>query len=150
MCDLHYRIEGMVRGSFARKKAPPNRKTLEEMILGLDEMKCPACGITMQLHTEYNGRPCVASVQHWDSGEIGILCFSCNSRHCYLGDEKFSRITTESKTCCHCKEIFPIENFHKGGPGYKNTSGKCKTCANAYNAEYRKKKKSQVKVSRPS
>jgi len=52
------------------------------------------------------------------------------------------------KKCLKCKEIKPLEDFHKNKGKKDNINNECKVCKNKYASEYRKKNKDKINAYR--
>lgn len=127
-CDLHYRVHQMRCRAKASRKVVPDAAEIEKIIASLGpEMQCPHCKRSMCLHSDRMNKASVASLQHWDSGKISVICFSCNSRHRDLGDDLFFQCGNERKKCSDCRVIKNLDEFGAGQCYGKKTS-LCKKC----------------------
>ena len=155
LCDKHYRF-GQMRASAKRKsKVVPSRQQLEELV-GVG-MNCPDCGVQMNWRSK-DGKSTVASLQHYRSGRIGIVCLSCNTRHAAMDGDSYCDMPKDSKRCPSCLDTKPALNFSvdNGRSGSLKRKSICKQCSdvkvnqwkernrdeyNAYQRAYRAKRK---------
>lgn len=75
------------------------------------DMLCPVCAVLMVWRAKIAPKR-VITLQHDQSGEIRLICQSCNSRHAAYGDS-FYNLPPEHKRCCGCKRIKPFGDFPK-------------------------------------
>jgi hypothetical protein len=78
LCMQCWRLRQAKNMAQSSNKAIP---TWDEMQAAVPaDMLCPCCGVEMTLHRDISGLARVMSLQHWQDGSIGWVCFSCNSR----------------------------------------------------------------------
>lgn len=138
MCDLHFKIRGMIGNSKTRGVTVPTVPQLLALFADLkrDGMKCPACKRQMVMHSEYADRASVVSIQHWADGSISLVCHSCNVRHGAYGDAGFIAAGTDKRHCCECDQMLPLTAFPvskykgdaRGGKYFGGRTGRCSKC----------------------
>ena len=155
LCDKHYRF-GQMRASAKRNdKEVPTHEQLAALVSR--EMNCPDCGVQMNWRSK-DGKSTVASLQHYRSGQIGIVCLSCNTRHAAMDGDSYCNMPKDHKRCPCCLETKPAFDFSvdNGRSGTIKRKSICKQCSdvkvnqwkernrneyNAYQRAYRAKRK---------
>lgn len=157
LCDKHYRF-GQMRATARRHgKEVPSHERLHEMVD--DQMLCPDCGIRMNWRSK-DGKSTVASLQHYRSGRMAIVCLSCNTRHASMEEDSYCDMPKDHKRCPSCgttkhRSEFSADNSRSGLIKKKSI---CKNCSdgkvnqwkernrdeyNAYQRAYRAKRKAE-------
>lgn len=138
LCDRHYRF-GQMRASAKRNdKEVPSHEFLE--LTWPKDMKCVDCGVLMNWRAK-NGQSTVASLQHYRSGEIGIVCRTCNTRHAFMDGDSYREMPKDMKLCPSCHEIKPLEMFTKDNSrsGIAKRKSHCKSCSKTKCQEWKEK-----------
>lgn len=129
MCVVHRRLARMIMGSIVRGMPCPPMDEMEKMIP--DGMVCGDCGCEMIPYVPA-GQDATRRmvIQHYRSGDIAIVCHSCNSRHARLPGDKFLEVGPDEKWCRRCDRILKLDGFYKNSAstGYKGASSYCKEC----------------------
>jgi hypothetical protein len=123
LCAKHYRFGQMRAGAKRHGKAVPDRVRLEAM--APDNMECQDCGRTMNWLAK-DGQSTVASLQHYRSGEMGIVCRACNTRHAHYPGDSFRGQWREKKWCPKCSSMLDRIEFAMTKAGLKSW---CRACA---------------------
>jgi hypothetical protein len=157
LCEKHYRFGQMRANAKRDSKVAPTHEQLELMIT--NQMLCPDCGVVMNWRSK-DGRSTVASLQHYRSGRMAIVCLSCNTRHASMDGDSYCDMPKDHKQCPSCKTIkhqssFAVDN---GRSGLIKRKSICKKCSdikvqqwkernkdeyNAYQRAYRAKRKAE-------
>ena len=157
LCDRHYRFGQMRSAAKRNGKVVPTHDQLEQMIVG--DLICPDCSVKMNWRSK-NGKSTVASLQHYRSGQMGIVCLSCNTRHASMAGDSYCNMPKDHKQCPVCKTIKPQTEFFTDNAraGVIRLKSSCKECSttkvnqwrernqNEYNAlqrAYRAKRKAE-------
>lgn len=156
LCDKHYRF-GQMRSTARRHgKEVPSHELLEA--IAETGMKCPDCSVAMNWRAK-DGQATVASLQHYRSGEMGIVCRTCNTRHAFMPGDEYCEMDKGNKLCPGCGlvkhlSMFTVDNSRSGLAKRKSH---CKSCSdsaasqwrnenreryNEYQRDYRAKRKS--------
>ncbi len=127
-CNKHYRFRQMQATARRRGKAVPHRSVLEAMLP--EGMLCPDCGVQMNWRAR-DGAATVASLQHYRSGEMAIVCRSCNTRHASMDGDSYRDMPKDHKQCPACKEIKPATSFFldNNRGGVLRRTSYCKPCS---------------------
>jgi hypothetical protein len=145
LCEKHYRF-GQMRSSAKRHgKVVP---THEQLALMTDEnMICPDCGIKMNWRSK-DGMSSVASLQHYRSGRISIVCRSCNTRHASMEGDSYCDMPKDHKRCPSCLGIKPSSEFFldNGRSGLLKRKSICKICACVKLNQWREKNKDEYNL----
>ena len=144
MCDKHHKLYCMINTARERNKAVPTMEQLEEMIP--EDLICEVCGKTMlwYLPRTSNRRKDVISLQHWDSGRLSMICYSCNCRHANIGipEDMFLKVIWDKENWCNkCKQVLPLNRFSpkKRGIPY------CIECSRVRERQRYKERKLRIK-----
>lgn len=157
LCDKHYRFGQMRANAKRHEKLVPTHEQLERM--ASDGMRCPDCETKMNWRSK-DGKSTVASLQHYRSGAMAIVCRSCNTRHASMDGDSYCSMPKDHKRCPSCKSIKPQSEFSKdnGRSGVIRLKSICKSCSdikvkqwkesnrdkyNEYQRAYRAKRKAQ-------
>lgn len=157
LCDQHYRF-GQMRSTAKRNgKEVPSRVNLHDMVD--EQMLCPDCGTRMNWRSK-DGKSTVASLQHYRSGRMSIVCLSCNTRHASMGGDSYCDMPKDHKRCPSCDKTKSRDEFSadNGRSGSLKKKSICKSCSdekvnqwkernrdeyNAYQRAYRAKRKAE-------
>jgi len=142
LCDTHYRF-GQMRASAKRNgKLVPTHEQLEAIVSG--GMNCPDCGVQMNWRSK-DGKSTVASLQHYRSGSIGIVCLSCNTRHAAMDGDRYCDISKDHKRCPSCLKTKPESAFStdNGRTGKLKRKSICKQCSDAKVNQWRKRNRDE-------
>ena len=142
LCDKHYRF-GQMRASAKRNgKVVPANEQLETFVsVG---MNCPDCGVPMNWRSK-DGMPTVASLQHYRSGRIGIVCLSCNVRHAAMSGDSYCDMPKDHKRCPSCLETKPEFEFYVdiGRTGPLKRKSICKQCSNEKTKQWQERNRDE-------
>ena len=142
LCDKHYRF-GQMRASAKRNgKVVPTHEQLEELVSG--GMGCPDCGVQMNWRSK-DGMSTVASLQHYRSGRIGIVCLSCNVRHDAMEGDSYCDMPKDHKRCPSCLETKPALEFYMdiGRTGPLKRKSICKQCSNEKTKQWQERNRDE-------
>lgn len=142
LCDQHYRF-GQMRASAKRnRKVVPTHWQLELMIS--NGMLCPDCGVVMNWRSK-DGRSTVASLQHYRSGQMAIVCLSCNTRHASMDDDSYCDMPKDHKKCPSCKTIKHQSSFalDNGRTGLIKRKSICKSCSDKKVNQWKEKNRDE-------
>ena len=157
LCDMHYRFGQMRNTAKQSGKEVPSHASLHVMVN--DQMLCPDCGVKMNWRSK-NGKSTVASLQHYRSGRMSIVCLSCNTRHASMEGDSYCDMPKDHKRCPSCLEIKPAVEFSTDNTrsGTLKRKSICKSCSdekvnqwkernrdeyNTYQRAYRAKRKAE-------
>lgn len=147
-CDKHYVQSTRMRTAKNDNKYVPSVEEFDNLWENLvkNNFKCPVCKQKMVIKTQI-GEPKgnVISLQHWNNGDIELICHSCNAKHAHskLGDN-WKNIPKGYKYCPECSNVKLIENFCKSKYMQDGLDGKCRFCRK----QYRDKNKDKAKIYR--
>lgn len=144
-CPIKLRISRMIRGAKLGKKRIPTREELSALLLArqADDMKCPACGQTMNWGDTSN-RPATVSLQHDRSGTIRLICLRCNVRHQHYPADDFYTAPNDHKHCWGCGRTLALTEFWKSHTVSTHVCGQCKFCMAAKSAAYKKRNRAKL------
>lgn len=128
-CVKHYRFRQMRSGAGERGKAVPSVEELELMLLRLG-LFCPGCGTTMTFTAPSNDRRHLMTLQHDRSGQMRLLCYSCNSRHPHMPGDLFYSKTAYTKWCNGCSQFRAVRDFAKHPSRISGLATRCRSCGN--------------------
>lgn len=142
LCKKHYRFSQMRTCAKRHNKYVPTYEELELLTINtlqIDKGKvCPECNRVMNW-VKKDGSSTVVTLQHDRSGNIKLLCQSCNSRHSkYDGDSFYTR-NKSKKLCPKCKdekELSDFFNVKSSSKRWLNKGSYCKDCNRKYQKEY--------------
>jgi hypothetical protein len=140
-------------------KEVPSHASLHEMVD--EQMLCPDCGTRMNWRAK-EGKSTVASLQHYRSGRMSIVCLSCNTRHASMEGDSYCDMPKDHKRCPSCDKTKSRDEFSadNGRSGSLKKKSICKSCSdekvnqwkernrdeyNAYQRAYRAKRKAEGK-----
>ncbi len=109
LCKKHYRFTQMRAKCKTLGKRMPSYEWLE-LESGRINDKCPSCHRIMNW-LKGDGVATVVTLQHDRSGEMRLLCLSCNTRHAYYPDDMFYQRDEAQKWCPRCKQELALDNF---------------------------------------
>ncbi len=135
LCDKHHRFGQMRTCAKTGGKSVPSYEELERLVQGLVNMACPHCGRTMCWRTAED-KTLAITLQHDISGRRLLLCFSCNRRHRWVGDDMY-KIPPDAHRCRRCKEIKPRSEFLWRGRVEGRITRPCAPCVTAESRERR-------------
>lgn len=140
---MHRRMRFMRYQCKRYGKADPGLSKLEELAAGLQQMKCPSCGIEMVWtcgRFDRSGiRKRVVTLQHDRDGTFKLICFSCNSRHFSFEGDSFYTAPAGMKQCAVCKQTLPLDAFPKDKSMFLGRFSNCRQCeSQRYLAYYRR------------
>jgi hypothetical protein len=155
LCDKHYRFGQMRSAAKRNDKEVPSHASLHEMVD--EQMLCPDCGTRMNWRAK-EGKSTVASLQHYRSGRMSIVCLSCNTRHASMEGDSYCEMPKDHKRCPSCDKTKSRDEFSadNGRAGSLKKKSICKSCSdekvnqwkernrdeyNAYQRAYRAKRK---------
>jgi len=131
---------------YCHRKYPNRPTTWDEVSALWQEAEsvgdCPHCHKPMMLYSEDGKRKGMATIQHYDDGTLGIICFTCNLAHSKseLGDKLFS-LQLDQKYCPDCQQIKSRDDFHNQSR-FCGRMTYCKLCQNARNRRIKEKNRS--------
>jgi hypothetical protein len=147
LCAKHGRFIQMQKAAKQDKKYVPSLLELEK--ISTEHMCCPDCGVQMNW-IDGNQRSAGAVLQHYRNGTIGIVCFSCNTKHGSMDGDSYLDLPLGHKLCRSCKTIKPLECFGKragaGKPESKYPKSSCKECDLKKTHAWREKNKDAYKM----
>jgi hypothetical protein len=108
-------------------KNVPSRVLLSE-IVETSQMKCPSCGVKMNWRIK-DGTKTIATLQHDRSGEIKLLCLSCNTRHAQFENDSFYSNPENHHPCRCCKQVLLKTEFNKDKSRPLGIKSYCKKCS---------------------
>lgn len=135
-CARHYRVMKML--DYSRRVYPNWSVSYEEierlLVKAMAEGDCPHCGKMMIFFPENRRRSGMATIQHYDDGTLGIICFTCNLAHSKseLRDKLFL-VPKGNKFCPDCQTVKPKSEFHVTHRDLNGHLTYCKPCQNARN-----------------
>ena len=158
LCDKHYRFGQMRQTARRSNKYVPSHSELESIDIG--SMECKDCGVVMCWRAKEDQCK-VASLQHYRSGEIAIVCRSCNTRHAYMNSDEYVDMPKDHKLCPSCGKIQPDHEFYSDNSrsGERKKKSHCRKCSyeeharwiagnkeryNQYQREWRAKRKAAM------
>jgi hypothetical protein len=131
---MHRKLSVMRSNAKTKGLAVPTTQQLEAMVASLKDMGCPRCGVRMVWKM---GPNCV-SLQHYRSGEMGLLCLSCNSRHQHYPGDTFMALPLDQKPCRKCGEMKPLSEFARDPRCFQGRTSYCQTCKSKWRRERRR------------
>ncbi len=142
LCLIHRRFRQMIGKARVDKKVVPSRKQLDCMLAKLEAMKCPHCQREMQWSRDDKATTQV-TLQHYRSGELGLICLACNTRHQHFDGDEFFDVPKDKKRCSVCKIIKETSEFGHHTRYWNGLRSECKPCGAAKKREYDAKKRIQ-------
>lgn len=137
LCAQHYRFIQMQKTAKTDGKYVPSIFEIQSLIPS--EMKCQDCGEQMHWIDDEN-RSKGAVLQHYRNGTLGIVCFSCNTKHGLMPGDSYCDVPVDHKLCRVCKTIKPLAMFSRRKDGKKiYPVSKCKPCSLLAQKEWRAK-----------
>jgi hypothetical protein len=130
-CARHYRFAQMRSDSVKRGKAVPSFEQLEalaESASASGQLTCPSCSRAMVWLSTMGDRSSVVSLQHDHSGEMRLICMSCNARHHYLPNDAWYAVPDGSKACSKCGAIKPFDSFQRDKSKVTGRIAQCREC----------------------
>lgn len=127
-CLMHYRFANMKSRAYASGKYAPPIKELEKLVS--PGMICPSCDRSMVWSTGTVTSNLI-TLQHDRNGTVRLICMACNSRHSRFEGDGFYDLPKDSKRCCICKNVKPLEDFVKVKTGWMGRGTRCLPCHNA-------------------
>lgn len=109
LCKKHYRFMNMQTRARCSGLAVPPFDQLEALVP--DGMNCPDCGKHMGWLLKEVGYSQMATLQHYRSGEFGIVCGACNTRHHYMPEDTYRELPDGHKWCKDCDTVKPYNEF---------------------------------------
>lgn len=131
LCAQHNRLSQMRYTAKSYGKAVPTMEDLDKMIPA--GMICPDCGKKMNWLAKDGGYRDVACLQHYRSGEMAIVCMTCNTRHAHYPGDAFRGQWRENKWCPGCKTVLPRADFWLING---RTRARCKECERVRRVEW--------------
>jgi hypothetical protein len=128
LCSMHYRFGTMRQVARKRGLAVPLYEELGTLLDSLNEMQCPHCRRVMNWHS-VDGQATVISLQHYRSGQFGLICRSCNTRHAHMPGDMFNNLSIGHRWCGRCECERPLREFSTNGDG--RTRSYCRECSNS-------------------
>lgn len=127
LCIMHYRFLSMRNCAQQSGKTIPTYNQLATLVT--DELLCGDCGIRMNWERK-DGTVTVATLQHYRSGEFGLVCQTCNTRHHFMPGDSFRELSPGQKWCKHCKVIKPFADFvlQNKARSENQFAGGCRQC----------------------
>jgi hypothetical protein len=109
------------------KKYVPSLFEIEKLIP--KDMICQDCNSVMHWIDDSN-RAKGAVLQHYRDGSLGVVCFSCNTKHGAMVGDSYRDLPSGCKFCNVCKTIKPLSMFSIRRDGKKEYPvSKCKSCS---------------------
>ena len=143
-CRRCYRIMKIL--DYCHRKYPNYSTTWDEVAELWDAAaatgQCPHCLNPMILYPEGRCRRGIATVQHYDDGRLGIICFTCNLAHSksQLRDALFD-LPQGHKFCPDCQTAKPKSEFHITRRDLNGHVTYCKPCQNARNRAIKQRRR---------
>jgi hypothetical protein len=142
LCEKHYRFAQMRASAKRNGKEVPTHEELEQMsLVGMD---CPDCGVRMNWRS-INGKSTVASLQHYRSGRMAIVCLSCNTRHASMDGDSYCDMPKDYKRCPSCESTKHQSEFSadNGRTGLIKRKSICKSCSNEKVTQWKERKRDE-------
>ncbi len=128
-CAKHVRFLRMRTDAKRKGKVVPSYDLLESMVQKLRDFKCPICSIKMVwLRKESTTR--AITLQHDHSGDLRLICFSCNTAHQFIPKDGFYEKPKNTRYCQDCKKFKPLTEFFQDRRLTIGVKTYCKPCAN--------------------
>lgn len=130
-CAIHYRMKDMRTKAKVYGKTVPSREQIKILfdILVKNGMRCPGCQCLMHWTVRLGPLRSVVSLQHDRSGQIKLICQSCNTRHHHVKGDLFYEIPKGSKYCCGCNQILTLESFSSSSTSLLAVRSRCRKCS---------------------
>ena len=136
-CKKHARFTQMRIAARYYKKTVPTIEALE--IMGREigpSLSCPHCKQQMNWFAN-DGAGSTVTLQHDRSGEMRLLCHSCNIQHAYYPGDTFYEVPLGMKHCKRCEKTLLLTEFGQAKEGRNGKRFYCKKCHSEYNRELR-------------
>ncbi len=134
-CIKHNRYIQIRAHSKSCGNAVPSHEELDSMVAALDsELHCPACGRKMNWNRKDNHQA-VLTIQHDHSGEMRLICMSCNVRHAAYENDSYYDLPPGHKRCPRCNQILPYSDFAPCSGRFMGVQQRCHDCNLAYQRE---------------
>jgi len=150
-CNLHYRSNQMRDSASAKGKIVPNQIWLERELIRIElaGMICPHCSIQMQW-SGAGSRKNTITLQHDFSGDLRLLCLSCNVKHSNHGSDDYYQLLPGENHCARCHQVFPEDSFPSQlmKDGTRKKRSYCRGCRAEYDRQRKLKKKKKSKASK--
>ncbi len=145
LCLRHHRFKNMIAKATWNQKAVPTEECLERLFKK-QGMICPDCGCTM-LWSSKDQKDRVMSLQHYRSGEFGLVCVSCNSRHRDMPGDTYCDMPKDHKRCPDCKKVKPFTDFTVdiSKTGRTKIRSRCRPCASQATIRWQRRNPDRVK-----
>ncbi len=144
-CRRCYRVLKIL--DYCHRKYPQRSTTWNEVAALWQEAErsgaCPHCLNPMALYSEDGKRRGLATIQHYDDGRLGVICFTCNLAHSKseLGDALFN-VPAGYKFCPDCKATKLKSEFYRTSRDLNGYITYCKPCQDARKRKIRRKNRS--------
>jgi hypothetical protein len=125
-CVRHYRFLQMRTGASSAGKVIPSMAELESLVPA--DMRCTACGTLMNWLKKDGADTCI-TLQHDRSGEIKLICFSCNVRHHSFPGDTFYDEPKDHRYCVGCEQSKPSSEFYRRSN--EHWVARCKSCTSS-------------------
>lgn len=143
-CEKHHRFIQMQKTAKQDGKYVPSIYEIEKLVPS--NMRCADCGCLMHWIDDEN-RSAGAVLQHYRDDTLGIVCFSCNTKHGQMPGDSYKDVPLGSKLCRTCKTIKPLSMFDKRYDGKKPYPvSKCKSCRHEALVNWRSKNPERYKL----
>jgi hypothetical protein len=145
-CRRCYRVMKIL--DYCHRKYPERLTTWDEVASLWDGAiatgQCPHCFNLMVLYSDGRRRTGLATIQHYDDGRLGIICFTCNLAHSKseLRDKLFN-LPQGQKFCPDCQTAKPKYEFHITRRDLNGHVTYCKPCQNTRNRAVKQRRRVQ-------
>ena len=145
LCVRHHRFKAMIAKATWNRKTIPTEEYLER-VFAKQGMVCPDCDCTM-LWSSKSQMDRVMSLQHYRSGEFGLVCVSCNSRHRDMPEDTYCDMPKDHKRCPDCGQIKPFADFgpDKFKTGRTRVRSRCKRCSSLATINWQRRNPDKVR-----
>ena len=148
-CRRCYRVMKIL--DYCHRNYPDRATTWNEVAALWQEAErtgdCPHCRKPMTLYSEDGKRRGLATIQHYDDGRLGVICFTCNLAHSksQLRDKLFD-LPSGHKFCPDCQTSKPKSEFHITHRDLNGHVTYCKPCQNARNRAVKQRKRESLRL----
>ena len=127
-CPRCWRFYYMLRGAKFKGKSIPTIGQLHELVESLDDFKCPHCDRVM-VWLSKDGASTVITLQHYRTGEFGLICRACNTQHAKMPEDMFLSLSNDEKWCPRCSTVKKKSEFYADRSVASQLKAYCKPCS---------------------